>query len=519
MHNHLIKIVESLGRPKILVVGDVMLDRYVFGDAERISPEAPVQVLRVVSEEHRLGGAGSVASDLIALGSRASVCGAVGRDTDGERALKMLRSAGAQAAGVLQQKGAPTTVRTRFVGRAQHRIPQQVLRVDRGRDAAVDGASEDRILKAVEKSIRAASCVILSDYDGGTVTPKVSRGVIALARRAKKPVLVDPYKSSDYAKYRGASLLALNSMEVALACGIPAGDAAAVRKAAHRLAADLHVAALVITMGKDGALIIEKGKPARTVPTRPRLIFDNAGAGDMFVSTLAVVLSEGNSLLDAVRLANVAGGLEVEKFGVQTVSREEIIHDLLEESRHMGGKELGLAALLANVARHRMLGQSIVFTNGCFDLIHQGHIQLLDFAGSLGDVLIVGLNSDHSVRMNKGEGRPFCSQKERSKVLSGLEAVDYVVAFDTKTPIPLLKAIQPDILVKGGDYGLDGVVGRPIVESYGGRVVLAPLAKGRSTTELVQRIQANGNGNQSSGRAKGRARPGRTQKRKRRKSK
>ncbi|MDK1032592.1 MAG: D-glycero-beta-D-manno-heptose 1-phosphate adenylyltransferase, partial [Planctomycetia bacterium] len=304
-------------------------------------------------------------------------------------------------------------------------------------------------------------------------------------------------RSNDYSQYRGATLLVLNRMETAQAAGESSTDGASVRKAGQRLVRSLALGALVVTMDKDGALLIEQGRSARVVPTRARVIFDNAGAGDMFIAALAPVLSSGRSLLESVRLANVAAGLEVEKFGAQTVSLQEIVRDILEESHHAGSKQRDLGTLLEDVARHRMLGQTVVFTNGCFDLIHQGHIQLLNFAGAQGDVLIVGLNSDRSVRMNKGPGRPYCSAKERGRVLAGLEAVDYVVIFDTKRPIKLIKALQPDILVKGGDYNLKGVVGHDVVESYGGRVVLAPLVKNLSTTDLVQRIQANGNGPRS----------------------
>jgi len=494
MHNHLIAAIERLGRPRILVVGDLMRDRYVFGDAERISPEAPVQVLRVASEESRLGGAGSVVQNLGVLGARVSVFSVLGRDDVGTEILGELRAAGAQVGGILRPAGRPTTVKTRFIGRAQHRHPQQVLRVDRADSSPLPREVEDRLLAKIVAALPKVDLVVVSDYNKGVVTSRLMQGIIARARQRKVPVVADPIKAPDYAKYRGATLLTPNRMETELASGIRLGSDDAVRRAARQLVAELRLEALVITLDKDGAYLAVRGKAGQSVPTRPRPVYDNAGAGDMVISVIAMAMAARLPLIDAVRLANVAGGLEVQKFGVQTVSREEIVAELREEGRHTGDKVRTLAELLPELDLHRAMGRSIVFTNGCFDLIHSGHVNYMDFAGAQGDILVVGLNSDRSVRTLKGPTRPICSEQERARVLAALEAVDYVTVFDDPSVLGLIQRVRPDVLVKGADYGVKEVVGGSFVESYGGRIVLAPLVHGVSTTQIVGRIQGTERG-------------------------
>ncbi|MBE3069960.1 MAG: D-glycero-beta-D-manno-heptose 1-phosphate adenylyltransferase [Planctomycetes bacterium] len=489
MYRQLVRQVERLGRPRLCVVGDLMLDRYVFGDADRISPEAPIQVLRVADEDSRLGGAGSVVNNLRALGAQVSLFSIVGRDPEGDQVMAELKAAGAATTGVLRLPGRRTTIKTRFVGRAQHRHPQQVLRVDREDTTPVGREVEDRLLARLEPALRTARGVVLSDYNKGLLTPRLTQRIIRMARRRGVPVVVDPVKDRDYSKYRGATLLTPNRLETELASGIRPTTPESMRRAAGKLIGDLALDALVITLDKEGAWLAEKGARGRLVPTRPRAVYDLTGAGDMVVSVVAIAVAAGAPLIDAVRLANVAGGLEVLKFGVQTVSREEIVAELLDEARRSGDKVRTVENLLADLGRHRARGESIVFTNGCFDVIHAGHIEFFAFAGRQGDVLVVGLNSDRSVRANKGPQRPICSQDQRAKVLSALEVIDYIVIFDDGTPQRLIEAVRPDVLVKGEDWRHKGVVGRNFVESCGGRVVLAPLVKGLSTTELVRRIR------------------------------
>jgi len=489
VYRHLINLIDGLGEPRIAVVGDLMLDRYVYGDAERISPEAPIQVLRAAGEENRLGGAGSVVSNLRALGADVAVFGVVGRDENGRQVTDALKAAGAKTGGVLRLPVRPTTVKTRFVGRAQHRIPQQVLRVDWEDTRPLPRKAEDRLIAKIERNLGRTDAIVLSDYDKGVLTPRVARAVIRLARRGRVPVLVDPLRAKDYSKYRGATLLTPNRVETETALEVRLTGADALRRAAQRLVKELNLAALVVTLDKEGAYLAVKGKSGRMVPTRPRPVYDNAGAGDMVIAVVALVVASGGSFLDAVRLANVAAGLEVQKFGVQTVLREEVTAELLDEARRSGDKLRTLDNLLVDLNRHRARGEAVVFTNGCFDLVHAGHIAFLEFAARQGEVLVVGLNSDRSVRAIKEAGRPVCPQEQRVRVLAALEAVDYIVIFDEDTPAELIRTVRPDVLVKGEDWCEKGVVGQTFVESDGGRVVLAPLVKGISTSGIVEQIR------------------------------
>lgn len=486
MSQRLREVLLSLGRPRILVLGDLMLDRYVYGDAERISPEAPIQVLRIDAQpEDRLGGAGAVANNLVALESRVDVVGIVGRDATGRAIVESLRSIGAGTAGIRTVNDRPTTIKTRFVGRAQHRIPQQVLRVDLEDSSPVDPRTEAALARAVESRLPKADILLISDYAKGVVTPSLCRKVIRAARRRKVPVLVDPIRSADYSRYRGSTLLTPNRVETEVSSGRKITGDASLRVIAREMMERLNLEALAITLDKEGAYLARRGRAGCRIPTRPRNVFDNAGAGDMFISTLAVAMASGAALEEAVALANVAGGLEVEKFGVQTVSREELATDLMASS----GKVRSLRQLLEDLQRERRNRARIVFTNGCFDLLHHGHVQYLEFARSQGDRLVVGLNSDASVRRIKGPPRPLVPEGPRARVLAGLMAVDYVVIFDQDTPEKLIRAVRPDVLVKGEDWARKGVVGTEFVESYGGRLVLAPVVDQASSSELIREIQ------------------------------
>ena len=500
MYRELVKTVEGLGTPRILVVGDLILDRYVFGDAERISQEAPIQVLRVAHEETRLGGAGAVVNNLRTLGAEVEVFGVVGTDSDGEELKDRLARIGAQTDGVLTvADGRPTTRKARFVGRAQHRIPQQVLRVDWEQPDDLADDEESRILTAFQRALaeKRPDAVLLSDYGKGVLTASLTPRLIEVAAetRGAVPVIVDPLKAADYSKYRGATVLTPNREEAQVASGVSlaGNDEAALERAAAMLVDQSDLDALVITLDKAGAYLRGRHEArGALIPTRPRHVYDNAGAGDMVVAVMALAMAGGTDLLQAVQLANVAGGLEVEKFGVQPVTREEMVLDLLGEARRSGDKVRTTDGLLADLSRHRARGETIAFTNGCFDILHAGHIEYLSFASRQGDVLVVGLNSDRSVRAIKGLQRPVCTEDQRARVLSALEAIDYVVLFDEDTPQRLIEAVRPDVLIKGEDWRDKGVVGREFVESHGGRVVLAPLVEGLSTTDLLNRIRENG---------------------------
>ncbi len=498
MYRRLIDLTDHLGRPRVCLIGDLMLDRYVYGDAERISQEAPIQVLRATNEEHRLGNAGSVARNLRTLGADVDVFGLVGRDADGEQVVAELKETGARVGGVLRLADRPTTVKTRYIGKAQHRIPQQVLRVDWEDVRPIGRDVEDRLLKRIARSLERADAVVISDVAKGLVTERLAQEAIKLARGRGILVCVDPYRGQDYRKYRGATLLTPNRDETHEASGMALGDGRAVGRAAKALVRNLNLDACVVTLDKEGAYLAPAKGPGRMVPTRPREVYDNAGAGDMVIAVVTLAVAAGASYREAVELANVAGGLEVEKFGVQPVSREEIVADLLSQVRKSGDKLRTADDLVRDLQRHRSLGETVVFTNGCFDILHAGHVAFFEAASRLGDVLVVGLNTDRSVRaQKKGPGRPVAPEDQRVRVLAALAAIDYLCLFDEPTPDRLVRKMRPDVLVKGEDWRERGVVGRAFVESYGGRVELVKLVPGLSTTGILDRIrraEADGEG-------------------------
>jgi D-beta-D-heptose 7-phosphate kinase/D-beta-D-heptose 1-phosphate adenosyltransferase len=497
MSADLVDLVQRLGRPRVLVVGDVMLDRYVWGNAERISQEAPVILLRADTREERLGGASSVATMLQALGAQTSLVGVVGRDSDGTRAGQILSDLGIDASGVVADTGRPTTVKERYIGRAQDRHPQQMIRVDYENRAAVTGDVEARLIAVAESQLADTDLVLVSDYDKGVCTPRVLARVIALAHRRGVRVVADPTRGGDYSKYIGCSSVTPNRLEAGLATGRTITTTAQALAAAAELRDRLGLEAGIVTLDKDGMALAHRDGRSVVFPTRPRQVYDITGAGDMVMASLGLALASGADYDAAIRLANVAGGLEVEKIGVATVSRDEILADLLHapfrtaDQRIPGAaKVAGLPQLLTDLERRRAAGQRVAFTNGCFDVLHAGHVQYLAEARRQADCLVVGLNSDSSIRQLKGPTRPMNPVEARALVLAGLQDVDFVTIFTEQTPLALIRAVRPDVLVKGADYHKSEVVGADVVEGYGGRVHLADLRDGFSTTSLIERMRA-----------------------------
>lgn len=488
MEASLLELVEHFPGRRVLVVGDFMLDRYVFGDAERISPEAPVPVLRVLERQDRVGGAGSVCMNTLALGARVACFGLVGKDSFGDRVRASLQEAGADVAGLLSVDDRPTITKTRLVGLAEHRHRQQVLRVDDEVVRPAAPADEQRLAAALERAIPAADVVCIEDYAKGLLCDAFCRRVISEARRHGKPVLVDPARCA-WEKYHGATLLTPNRAEFdagvgrAVQDGELAGEALAL---IERHALD----ALVVTLGRDGALLVKKGGSATRVPTRPRAVYDNTGAGDAVLAMLALAVAAGATLEQAVPLANIAGGLEVQKFGCVPIARDEVVEDLRRGQDRSRGKLRALAELLPELTARRQRGETVVFTNGCFDLLHPGHVDLLERARGLGSLLVVGVNSDRSVRsQGKGDDRPIRNQADRVRMLAALETVDYVILFDDTSVIALVQQVAPDVIVKGGDYSPQQVVGGDFVVSKGGRVEVVPLVDGHGTSDELRRIR------------------------------
>jgi D-beta-D-heptose 7-phosphate kinase/D-beta-D-heptose 1-phosphate adenosyltransferase len=487
-------LVLRLGEPRVLVVGDAMLDRYIWGDAARISQEAPVILLHADRREERLGGASSVATMLRALGARVSLAGVVGDDADGARIRQMVQDQGIDDEALLTDTGRPSTVKERYIGRAQHRHPQQMIRVDYEVRTPLEAAVEHALGQAIARQMKRCHIVLISDYDKGVCTPRLLAPLIALARAIGLRTVADPVRGEDYRKYHGCSAITPNRLEAGLATGRELFTAAEALAAAAELRERLDLEAAIVTLDKEGMALVHRDGRRGVFPTRPRQVYDITGAGDMVMAVLGMALAVGADYEPAIRLANIAGGLEVEKIGVATVSRDEILADIRESSPPiaMGGltKCLSRRELVREVERRRSLGQRIAFTNGCFDVLHAGHVQYLNEARAQADVLVVGLNSDASVGAIKGAGRPVNTAEARSVVLAALEAVDHLTVFEEITPLELIQAVRPDVLVKGADYRREEVVGAEFVESYGGRVHLAGLREGYSTTGLLRRMGA-----------------------------
>ncbi|MEZ6142346.1 MAG: D-glycero-beta-D-manno-heptose 1-phosphate adenylyltransferase [Zavarzinella sp.] len=491
----LIELLEHAGTPRVLVLGDCMLDRYVWGNAERISQEAPVILLRADSRDERLGGASSVATMLAALEAEVTLVSITGADANAEHVRKLLSDLKILSDSLIPDPSRPTTVKERYVGRAQARHPQQILRVDYETRDPVGPEISQQLKNRLTELIPTHHAVLISDYDKGVCTPEVLRWTIDLANQHHIPVIVDPIRSTDYSRYRGCTTMTPNRLEAGMALGMQINSVADALHAAERLRTELAMTYGMVTLDKDG-IVVATATGAQHFPTRVRQVYDITGAGDMVLAIIGLVLGTRTDIPAATRLANVAGGLEVEKIGVATVTRHEIINDLLHSPSHVDSGALSRKLcspqqLQQEIHRRKQLGHQIVFTNGCFDVLHAGHVDYLNEAKHQGDCLVVGLNSDRSVAELKGPGRPVNPQEARAAVLAGLSAVDYVVIFDEPTPIQLIEMVQPTVLVKGADYQKDQVVGGPYVESYGGRVHLAGLRAGYSTTNLISRMKSS----------------------------
>jgi D-beta-D-heptose 7-phosphate kinase/D-beta-D-heptose 1-phosphate adenosyltransferase len=484
-------LVMRLGRPRVLVVGDAMLDRYVWGNAARISQEAPVILLAADRREERLGGASSVATMLAALGARAMLAGVVGHDQDGQRIRKLVQELGIDDEALLVDGERPSTVKERYIGRAQARHPQQMLRVDFEVRSPLSAPIEAEMIGTVGRLIRRADIVLISDYDKGVCTPALLASIIAQARACGVRVVADPIRGGDYRKYHGCSAITPNRLEAGLATGRVLNTLPQAIEAGRTLRERLDLEAAIVTLDRDGMALVHADGRQEVFPTRPRQVYDITGAGDMVMAVLGMALAAGADYGPAIRLANVAGGLEVEKIGVATVTREEMLQDIRHgHTGRSATKVVEREELVQEVSRRRANGQRVAFTNGCFDVLHAGHVQYLNEARAQADLLVVGLNTDASVRGLKGPARPHNPQDARAAVLAALECVDLVTLFDEATLLELIRAVMPDVLVKGADYARDQVVGADVVESNGGRVHLAAVREGFSTTRILQRLGA-----------------------------
>ncbi|MDJ0793670.1 MAG: bifunctional D-glycero-beta-D-manno-heptose-7-phosphate kinase/D-glycero-beta-D-manno-heptose 1-phosphate adenylyltransferase HldE [Woeseiaceae bacterium] len=459
---------------RVVVAGDVMLDRYLFGSTGRISPEAPVPVVHVQETDDRPGGAANVAVNLAALGAATSLVGVVGKDAAADALAGILKDQGINCA-FATADDRPTITKTRVQSRGQ-----QLIRLDEENAVAMPG---DSMREALNSALDGAGAVVLSDYGKGALDDVAA--MIALCREAGVPVLVDP-KGTDFSKYRGASLITPNQSEFEAVAGHAESDEDLVARA-RTMMDDLELDALLVTRSEKGMLLVEAGNEPVFLSTQAREVYDVTGAGDTVIATLAGALASGQALASAAALANIAAGLVVRKIGVATVTPGEISAAL--HQRGQGGRGLvDVDALLALVDEAHGREERVIMTNGCFDVLHAGHVAYLEEAKSLGDRLIVAVNDDASVKRLKGESRPINALEDRMLVLAGLAAVDWVVPFSEDTPAELVGKVLPDVLVKGGDYKPDEIVGARDVLENGGEVRVLAFRDGHSSSRIIDRL-------------------------------
>jgi D-beta-D-heptose 7-phosphate kinase/D-beta-D-heptose 1-phosphate adenosyltransferase len=463
-----------------------MLDRYILGDVDRISPEAPVPVLRHVQRYERPGGAANVAMNLAGLGCKTYLAGLWGADGEQAELAKLVHAAGVDTLGVVTGSQ-PTISKTRIVGRTQ-----QLLRLDIESRDPVPAAEEERLAQCAEELAAKVHAVVLSDYAKGALTAGLCERVIRAARHAGIPVLADP-KTPDFSKYSGATTVCPNLGELAAATGVAAHRTEELLAAARELLVEHDFKFLTVTMSEKGIALLRADGTVMRSKARAREVFDVSGAGDTVIATMAACLAGGLAMETAVELANVAAGIVVGKVGTAPIGRDELVLALTPSSGiNAGEKMLDFERTKTRVAEWRASGETIVFTNGCFDLLHVGHITLLEDCHRFGSKLVLGLNSDASVQRLKGASRPIVGERERVRVMAALAAVDAVVLFDEDTPLELIRALRPDVLVKGGDYTVETVVGHEEVIAAGGRVEIVPTVEGFSTSNIVKKLQTQG---------------------------
>ncbi|CAB1059658.1 D-glycero-beta-D-manno-heptose 1-phosphate adenylyltransferase (EC / D-glycero-beta-D-manno-heptose-7-phosphate kinase (EC [Olavius sp. associated proteobacterium Delta 1] len=474
---------KNFDKCRLLVVGDLMIDEYVWGDVDRISPEAPVPVVAVNSEDFTLGGSGNVVNNLVALGADVSVLGVVGTGRNGQQLLNKLSDLGSNTEGVIQEAGRPTTKKTRII--AEH---QQVLRIDRESKKNIAAKTFAAISASAEKLIPEVDVILVSDYGKGLITRDLIVKLVSLAKANGKITIADP-KGLNFSKYAGISLLTPNKKEACLASGVEIINEESLASAGNVLLENSGTDNLLITCGKQGMVYFEPGHRPFTISTKAREVYDVSGAGDTVIAVLGLGIAAGLSYKEAVALANTAAGIVVGKVGTATATRRELGRALQQTadstvSKHKSIKELAELSRKLHNDRKR-----IVLTNGCFDLLHTGHIKLFAASKRLGDVMIVALDDDDSVRRLKGANRPVISAAERVGILSALDSVDYVIVFATNELDDVIKTIRPDVLTKGSDYDSEKVAGRKIVENYGGRVELVPITEEISSSQIINNIK------------------------------
>jgi D-beta-D-heptose 7-phosphate kinase / D-beta-D-heptose 1-phosphate adenosyltransferase len=460
-----------------------MIDEYLWGEVDRISPEAPVQIVEVNREEFTLGGAGNVIHNLVVLGAEVSALGVVGIGYDGKILVDMLKKLKVNIEGIIQDSQRPTTRKTRIIASNQH-----VLRIDRETRKEISQNTYELIVKSLENQIPQTDMVLVSDYGKGTlIRPLLSR-LVEICKSNKKMIIVDP-KGLDFKKYSGVTLITPNKKEASLASNIEITDDHSLSQAAIFLLEKVKLEKLLITCGKDGMVLFEKNVQPYRIYTEAKQVFDVSGAGDTVLAVLGLALATGANFQTAASLANKAAGIVVGKIGTATVTQKELASAMESDGTGMSFKYKEISELKALVSALRKKGKRIVLTNGCFDLVHQGHIKVLSESKRLGDILIIAIDDDMSVRKIKGPGRPIISQHNRVRILSALDSVDYVVVFSSDKFLSLIDIVRPDILTKGSNYTPEEVYGGHLVEKYGGTVKLIAVTEDISSSTIINSIK------------------------------
>jgi D-beta-D-heptose 7-phosphate kinase/D-beta-D-heptose 1-phosphate adenosyltransferase len=479
-------IVRTFHTARILVIGDVILDRYVTGSVHRLSPEAPIPVLRPVDNRCILGGAANVAMNIATLGGQAMLVGVIGNDSAGDEVERLVQATTGITSALVRIPGRPTTLKTRFMTGSH-----QLLRLDEETTAPLDHGGLLAVIHAVETSLAAADVIVLSDYAKGVLCDSVLQAILLRTKQAGRLVIADP-KRSDFAAYRGATIITPNEHEVRVATRIEADEDTKADRAGRVALEVTGAEAVLVTRSAKGLTLVCRNQNALHLPTRAREVADVSGAGDTLIAALAIALGAGAALPEAAMLANASAGISVSKQGTATVGRQELLDALhLDDLVATDRKVASLAEAVEKVAGWRRRGLMIGFANGCFDLIHPGHVRLLSEARGACDRLIVALNTDASVKRLKGPSRPLQNETARATVMASMTAVDLVTLFDEDTPLEIIQALQPNVLVKGSDYTVDQVIGGELVKGWGGKVVLVTLREGHSTTGTIRRMTAS----------------------------
>ncbi len=474
--------VEALVTAKVLCIGDVMLDRFVYGDVDRISPEAPIPVFSVNSDKLMLGGAGNVARNLSGLGAVTYFVAVVGNDNAGKDVTRLIGKIDNTEANLITDPGRRTSIKTRYVASGQ-----QMMRADDESVEAIEGATKNRVITLAKSALKDCEAMVLADYAKGVLTPEIIQELIGLANTAKVPVIIDP-QSIDYSRYRGADLITPNLKELADATAMAVGDDDEISAAARKLITEHKITSVLATRSGDGMSLIGADSFDHFT-AEAHEVFDVSGAGDTVAATIAASLAAGVDLNEAVHLANTAAGIVVAKVGTAVAYASDIIEALHRQELSLSEvKILSLNSAIEHAEVWRLKGHRIGFTNGCFDLLHPGHISTIAKAKAACDRLIIGLNNDESVKRLKGEDRPVQSEAARAQVLAGLENVDVVVIFSEDTPANIIDAIKPEVFVKGADYSVEEIPEAAIVQAYGGEIVLAELEDGHSTTATIAKL-------------------------------